>query len=704
MRAITRWLRALDPAARRRAAGNAARDAGDWPTAARRYRDYLDLRPDDAALWVQYGHAVKEGGALDRAEHAYREAMRLNPDDPDGPLQLAHLFKTSGLPHEAGPLFLELYRRDRTMRNLREVELTGLGFQVRPSFETRPDGLAPDGLFVEIRDLLDYLAAHATLTGIPRVTLALVRHVVHARADAPLPDVHFVETHGDGEGLLLLGRDAIGRIVDAVRDEAGPATLRALIEEARGAAPVFRLSAGDTYLIPGAFWGYVANPSWIGGMRDRGVRIGLFLHDLIPIFHADYCVPDWAQVFAVAFADICRMVDFALTNSHHVADDLRRYLALHAVRPFPIVPVPLAHDLGRGAGRAAGRHFVETPFVLYVSTIEPRKNHRYLVAIWQRMLAAGMAVPDLVFVGRIGWRVDDLIAELEASGFLGGRVHILDGLSDADLDDLYARCLFTAFPSFVEGWGLPVGESLAHGKLCVASSVSAIPEVGGDLAVYVDPDDVETGYAVIAGLIRDPGRIAEIERRIVAGFRPRTWRDVGREVFAAVDRLVAATPARRDAFSPRIAAQALIDVTTMGADAATDPDYAANPYRLILADGWHAPDATGAWMLDAQARLRLATDCAPGRAVAILLHLTTSPWVDASNVLTISAGAGACRQPLHADATLRPSIEGRIDEAGVLTIDLAVSGAITTSGGETLPTALRIRSLRYAPIATGATG
>src|SRR5205807_8834068 len=93
-------------------------------------------------------------------------------------------------------------------------------------------------------------------------------------------------------------------------------------------------------------------------------------------------------------------------------------------------------------------------YVLYVSTIELRKNHRLLVRVWQRLLERHGAnlVPNLIFAGKIGWLVEDLLADLEASNYLNGKIILLRSLSDAQLQQAYRSCLFTVFPSLCEGW------------------------------------------------------------------------------------------------------------------------------------------------------------------------------------------------------------------------------------------------------------
>jgi glycosyltransferase involved in cell wall biosynthesis len=170
--------------------------------------------------------------------------------------------------------------------------------------------------------------------------------------------------------------------------------------------------------------------------------------------------------------------------------------------------------------------------VLFVSTSEIRKDHRLLVRVWRRLIArhGTEAVPALIFAGQIGWMVDDLLADLAASGHLGGKIEHRPGLSDEDLDEAYRSCLFTVFPSLCEGWGLPIAESLAHGKFCVASNRTSIPEVGGDLIDYFDPSDDDDALAKIERLLFEPGYLAAREARLLAEYRTRTWADCARSL------------------------------------------------------------------------------------------------------------------------------------------------------------------------------
>ena len=178
------------------------------------------------------------------------------------------------------------------------------------------------------------------------------------------------------------------------------------------------------------------------------------------------------------------------------------------------------------------------PYVLFVSTIEIRKNHRLLVRIWRRLLDrhGADAVPNLIFAGQVGWMVDDLLTDLAASDYLGGKIMLMPGLSEAELRQAYRSCLFTVFPSLCEGWGLPVAESLVHGKFCVASNRTSIPEVGGDLIDYFDPTNDDDALGKIERALFDSGYRAAREARLRAEYRPRAWADCVQALISKLDR------------------------------------------------------------------------------------------------------------------------------------------------------------------------
>ena len=297
--------------------------------------------------------------------------------------------------------------------------------------------------------------------------------------------------------------------------------------------------SGDMIVSPGAGWGIPNYTKYIAEAKRRyGIKFAILIHDLIPIKYESLVEPYHAVQFRNWLRDAIPLADIVFTNSKHTRTDLIEFAAESGWR----LPHVEALELGSGLGdrlTAGEQAMTSFParYVLFVSTIETRKNHRLLVRVWQRLLERHGAnlVPNLIFAGKIGWLVDGLLADLEASGYLNGKIILLRSLSDAELEQAYRSCLFTVFPSLCEGWGLPIAESLEHGKFCVASNHTAIPEAGGDLIDYFDPLDEDDALAKIERPLIEPGYLASREVKLRAEYRPRTWADCVHSLIGALD-------------------------------------------------------------------------------------------------------------------------------------------------------------------------
>jgi glycosyltransferase involved in cell wall biosynthesis len=319
------------------------------------------------------------------------------------------------------------------------------------------------------------------------------------------------------------------------------AALRDLIFARRGRRGFERsVERGDIVVCLGAGWGFPGYLKHIAQAKRRyGIRFATLVHDLIPIENESLVEPWHVAKFRHWLAGVIPVADVLLTISKYSRDALRKW-AGETGRSLPPVEIMA---LGSGLSDripAADEGTLRLPprYVLFVSTIEIRKNHRLLVRVWQRLLERHGAefVPPLIFAGQIGWLVNDLLMELAASGYAGGKILLMPGLSETELRRAYGSCLFTVFPSLSEGWGLPVAESLVHGKFCVASDRTSIPEVGGDLIDYFDPSNEDDALAKIERVLLDPDYLAAREARLKAEYRPRGWADCARALLDAVAR------------------------------------------------------------------------------------------------------------------------------------------------------------------------
>jgi glycosyltransferase involved in cell wall biosynthesis len=141
-------------------------------------------------------------------------------------------------------------------------------------------------------------------------------------------------------------------------------------------------------------------------------------------------------------------------------------------------------------------------FILFVGTIEPRKNLTQLLDACRVLKDAGRAMP-LVVAGRKGWRSEVFFDRLHQSGL--AELTVLTGfVPDEDLPALYSAADVFVFPSLYEGFGLPVLEAMACGTPVITTNVSSLPEVAGPAAILVDPGDCRELAAAVQRLAADP--------------------------------------------------------------------------------------------------------------------------------------------------------------------------------------------------------
>jgi glycosyltransferase involved in cell wall biosynthesis len=175
---------------------------------------------------------------------------------------------------------------------------------------------------------------------------------------------------------------------------------------------------------------------------------------------------------------------------------------------------------------------IDEPYFVTLGTIEARKNHWLLVQLWRRLVAMhGARAPKLVIIGQRGWECEHVFAALDRCTTLAGAIVERGDLRDVDLTTYLHHAQALLFPSFVEGYGLPLVEGLTAGIPVVASPLPVFRELAGERPVYVDPLD---GAAWLA-------RVEELSSRATStwpsngDFTAPSWRDH----FAVIDETLA---------------------------------------------------------------------------------------------------------------------------------------------------------------------
>jgi glycosyltransferase involved in cell wall biosynthesis len=411
------------------------------------------------------------------------------------------------------------------------------------------DTCARPHLLFDVSDLVYYIGHHSNLTGIQRVQSSIIISMIDGEV-APQTVIFLSFDPRVGRWTTI----PTGFLISLLRDLFRPESQRLVTfvaEEARcGALPGAQqfdglgvLDDGNPsilYLL-GAAWVQQDYVHRVLALKRRfGTRFALTVHDLIPIYARETCDQDTVRVFERFMRRALPHADLVLADSENTAKDVRRYLATLGL-PEPALSVTkcgssFAEFLPKDwhAAETTLRDLPER-FVLFVATIEGRKNHQLIFDVWRRMLEESDDVPHLICVGRLGWKAEAFVSALVETNYLDGRVHLLREISDTDLFALYERSLFTVFPSVYEGWGLPVGESLAMGKICVSSNRASIPEVAGGCGVYIDIDNFDQSLEVIRNLIRNETARKDLEAKIRREYVPLTWHSVAEKVVATCE-------------------------------------------------------------------------------------------------------------------------------------------------------------------------
>jgi glycosyltransferase involved in cell wall biosynthesis len=249
----------------------------------------------------------------------------------------------------------------------------------------------------------------------------------------------------------------------------------------------------------------VTHSTNLAGPRLKGSKLVVTVHDL------SFCrEPAWHKQDNVAFSrraleDAVNHAELLIAPSAFTAAELGELYpqTRGRVRVVPEAVLPLyrpAQDPGEVA-RVKARHGLERPYLLFVGTLEPRKNLVRLLKAYHRLLAGGQEEFDLVLAGGPGWKSAEIEAAI-ADPAGRGRVRRLGYVPGPELPALYQGAWALVYPSLYEGFGLPVLEALACGVPVVTSRAASLPEVAGDAALYLDPSD---GQSLLAALERITG-------------------------------------------------------------------------------------------------------------------------------------------------------------------------------------------------------
>lgn len=309
------------------------------------------------------------------------------------------------------------------------------------------------------------------------------------------------------------------------------------------------------YLSVGGFWSDSRYEYAYHARKTHGWTMHYLIYDLIPVLWRHLTEPTTKETFPLALHWMLWGVDQVWTISDTTRQDLLAHVADYGYPPLEdrwVTPVLLGADSTAPADaditRATlARHDLDAGgYVLMVGTLEPRKNHDFAYRLWREL---HQRHPDkvlpLIFVGQPGWSMGPFVEMLaEDVGLPHEAIRILTDVDDEALGVLYDNCRFTLYPSHYEGWGLPVVESLNHGKPCLCSDAPSIVEAAQGAADCLPLLDGEAWAARALALMGDDAAYAEARDRAEA-FGGYSWQDFRQNLIADFEAFQDAVPVQR---------------------------------------------------------------------------------------------------------------------------------------------------------------
>ncbi len=346
-------------------------------------------------------------------------------------------------------------------------------------------------------------------TGIDRVSLAYIAHFRHGA-------LALVRHWGR---WLCFGEKLSQRVFAALLDEvARPAwTIRMAVATAHARGP--RVPSGALLFNTGHSG--LDKPGYRAAIERFRLKPVYFVHDLIPLSYPEFCREGEASRHRKRLRTMLGTAGGLILNSQATAIELHTYAQAGGVVLPPFVTVPIGTVSLPAPQPTPPRQ--RTYFVM-LGTIEPRKNHLMILNLWRQMIEAGLSdVPDLVVIGQRGWECEQVLDLLERSPTLKPKVIELGDCADLELSSWLHHARALLFPSFVEGYGMPLAEALGHGVPVIASNLPVFHEIAGDVPDYLDPLDGLGWRKLLLDYAQpnSPARAAQLAR--MQGYSVPSW-------------------------------------------------------------------------------------------------------------------------------------------------------------------------------------
>ena len=268
-------------------------------------------------------------------------------------------------------------------------------------------------------------------------------------------------------------------------------------------------------------------------LKARGVKIVSYIYDVIPLNFPEYADQKLMYDFSIYITAILKYADIVLTETESGVKSIKKLCSAIGVEE------PIFHSTWLGADSITISNtnnlddnvlsVLSKKYILMVGTIEPRKNHKLVLdAFDKKLFDEGY---ELVFAGREGWNIADFLDRMSKHSLLGSRFHYFKGLDDANIHALYDNAYLLAFPSYAEGFGLPIIEAFQHKLPVIGADIDVTMEVAGDMGIFYKQDDVDDFILKVLNLSAET---YQIMKENLNKFEIPTWKEMVNRIESAI--------------------------------------------------------------------------------------------------------------------------------------------------------------------------
>lgn len=258
-------------------------------------------------------------------------------------------------------------------------------------------------------------------------------------------------------------------------------------------------------------------------IKRWGLEPIYFIHDLIPIMYPEYARVGEAKRHQNRLETVFETAKGIIVNSYDTKKILERYAQKEN---YPLLNSIVAHLGVTPLPNSREKEFLNQKYYVVLGTIEGRKNHILLLNLWRDMVRElGENTPILLIIGQRGWKCENVIDMLERCDTIRPYVIEKPKCSDVELFGWLQHAQALLFPSFTEGYGMPIAEALSSGIPVIASDLTVFREIAGDIPEYINPMDGIGWKNLIIEYARSDSKMREKQLFRIKSFLPVSWKN-----------------------------------------------------------------------------------------------------------------------------------------------------------------------------------